>query len=194
MEKQAVVEQTDAQETPATEADDAQDLETILAEYQNDSGQDSREESDDQETDSPNVAAELKELRARMERREREEIQAKVQEDIGKSVSRIKDSLKDNAITVSDRIVRGVLNELAQEDPRILRAFNERYKNPQGWERVEAGIAKSLVSEFGIDKSATESVNAVKSHVRGSQPTREDEPRWESMSDSEFERMKRQIR
>ena len=184
MTEQAVVEQTEEQAKPVTEADDAQDLDAILSQYA----------TDEQETteDTPKKD-EVAELRERIERREREELQAKIQEDIGKSVSRIKDNLKDSSINVSDRIVRGLLNEAAQADPRILRAFNDRYNNPQNWERVESQLAKDLISELSIDPSATASVNAVRNHVRGSQPVTDDPPDFSKMSDRDFEKMKREL-
>lgn len=112
--------------------------------------------------------------------------------DINSAVESISKEIDAN---VPKRALRGMLNDMAIEDPRLANAFANRYQDPKGWNKVLKAAAKSIQKEFsGLpDKQLTDDRAAVTAAVRGaSKTTVEDEaPNFVGWSDSRFEHWKR---
>lgn len=68
------------------------------------------------------------------------------------------------------RIVKGYLEELAREDPRLAKAWNNRDADPKGWDRILKSAAKEFSKELRssvVDEAATEDKAAVMHAMRG---------------------------
>ena len=120
--------------------------------------------------------------------------------DVDGAVTSILDGL-ESSTKPSRRIVRGLLKDLADEDPRIGRAFQNRAKDPASWKRVLSGVSRTISKEFedSIDQDVTEGRRALTAALQGKSKTTPnedaDQKRYErfvaSCSDQEFEEMKR---
>jgi hypothetical protein len=196
---QAVVNEADGQAKPVTEVDDAQDndsLENALSEF------DKTEEADTSAERKPNQDSEpskldkaeadsmLAELRAEREQSLRERTRA----DIDVSVETIDGTLREAGVVLPKRFVRGALNDYANDDPRLARAFSERKTNPKAWTRVLKTVAGEMAKEASssADPEATRDRDSVTAAVRNaSTTTRNPQPaNLGDMSDAEFARFK----
>lgn len=81
----------------------------------------------------------------------------------------------DESITVSDRMVKGLLNVLAEENPRVLESFNNRAQNPAAWEDIKKWAQTEVKKEFSIEPKITDDIAAAKAAASG-QTTDEPEP------------------
>lgn len=116
------------------------------------------------------------------------------QEDLNKAVANIMGDLK-----IPTRVAKGWIDQMANEDPRIQRAFAERHTNPQAWERVEKGLSREFAKEMkaltDIDPNATEDRAAVAAAVRGASTQRAPEtpaPNYSQQSNAEYRRSVRE--
>lgn len=137
-------------------------------------------------------------VEARIEALERERLamaeQQLIQETkaaIDGAVTKVKGTLGELPVAVTDKMIRGYLAETAQEDPRFMSAFETRHSDPAKWERIVAALGRQMAKELGNapDKAATDSRAAVTAAVRASTtPGTDAQPKnWNSMSNAEFE-------
>lgn len=124
-------------------------------------------------------------------------IREQTQTDISKAVEAVK---KDIGVSVPDRLIEGLLHREASTDPRFMRAFQMREKDPATWNKVLKASAKEFKNDFEqqTDPDTTEDVGAVRAAVRSatnSPPIAEgiDPGKLNSMSDAEFAAYKRQL-
>lgn len=116
------------------------------------------------------------------------EQQKEVNDGINDAVEFIKG---DENITASDRLVKGFLNALADENPKVLDAFNNRSSKPDEWEEVKKWAQQEAVKEFSVDPKISADVAAAKAAASGQTVTEPEEKPVtntdiESMSDIEF--------
>ncbi len=130
---------------------------------------------------------------------QREREQTALKADVQKMVETVKDTspvLKDQ----SDRVVRGMLHDLAAEDPRFAQAFMNRGTNPQAWNDLLKATAKNLEGEFQAKDRGTMERNrlAVEASLRGRQTNIPPEQPMTNadlskMSEGQFRRYKRNL-
>jgi len=103
----------------------------------------------------------------------------------------IKETIGELPIEISERVYKGVLQQMAYEDQdgRLVKAFQNRFKDPSKWQTVVKTVAKEIKKDFiPKDKQATESWNAVESAVHGAQSSSSTEKPVDvsKMTDLEF--------
>ena len=125
--------------------------------------------------------------------------QKEVQKDIRSGLDDAVKFIKtDETITVSDRMVRGFLNAMADDDPRLLDAFNQRESNPAAWKEVLKKAQVGIRDELSTDSKITDDVNAAKAAASG-QTNDEPEPKkitsadLNPLSDMQFKEFKKAI-
>jgi len=173
--EQAVI-KTDAEVEPSVEDNDAQDLDALLREY-------------DEGTQEPKQApSEEKELLEYLKQQRDADLVKQTQEDLNNAVTLVQEGLSDLPVKVSNRVVKGLLNEIAYEDQRLKTAFENRHKNPQAWNRIVKQVRKTVREDFSVDKTLTDDRDAVASAVKSASTTKEadETPNIGRMSDSEF--------
>lgn len=180
--KTVVEEAEDGSGETVTEAGDAQDKDTLdeaLAEYE--ASEKKPERKDDTKTESEKQPDEVMDYIRRQQARE-------VSQDIDAAVKAVKGD--DD---LDDRVVRALLNDEAQQNPRFMQAWSERHTNPKGWDRVlkafRSDIDKMVAPK--VDKDATEDTAAVRQAVRGASTktsgAEDDVPDFRGKSDHEFQ-------
>lgn len=195
MNKQTVVEESDVSATPGTEVDDAQDLDSLLNEY--DEAEPQSSESKEAKDSSPEEGEDIKSVVSYVKSVQERELRQQTEADVKKAVETIKDGFD---IPLPDRVVRGVLLDMADQNPKFLRAWSDRHENPAGFNKVLKAIQAQLKQEFGSlpDKTLSDERNALASAVRGAtKSTTVDEPddlsNVASKSDAEFNKMLREM-
>lgn len=177
--EQSVVEDAEDQlEEAGPEAGDAQEkdtLDNVLSEYEE--SEKKPEPKDEQKTEQPDEVREY--IRRQQAREVREDIDSAVKTVVGDS-------------DMNDRVVRALLNDEAQQNPRFLKAWNERHDNPKGWGRVLKAFRSDIDKMFEpkVDQAVTEDVAAVRQAVRGAStkaPDPDEVPDFRGKSDAEFE-------
>ena len=194
-EEQSVVDQTDTDsQQSSAEGGDAQgeDLDTLLSQWDESAGQDSKESTESASGDATD-SDEAKEILADL-KREREELW---RERTNKEINEIVSNLKEDLPTpLPDRFLKGELYRLADEDPRFMNAFQNRRTNPDRWNKTVKALKKEIAQELqGVDQSTTADREAVASAVRSASKTPPAEKELteddiNNMSDSDFEKMK----
>jgi hypothetical protein len=109
--------------------------------------------------------------------------------DIGETVKEVRGDLP--ADLYDDQLVQAWIDSRAMSDPRLGRAWAERYENPQAFARVKTALGKEFAKKYGRfpDKQATEDRDAVTAAVRGAS-TRAPEgkaPDYARMTPAEFQ-------
>jgi hypothetical protein len=122
-------------------------------------------------------------------------VKAKEEADIKVAVS----ALKEAAPGVKDRVLESYLGAAAREEPRLLQLWNNRDKNPQGWQAALKVLKNQVASEFQVktDGQLVENVRAMKA-AQSTMGTAQPQPsREETMGqlqgsafDREWERVK----
>lgn len=185
--QQAVEEKADAQVTPDAEvSNDAPDLESLLKEWETDEqpAAETKKEATSEKL-SPQEIAEI----AKYVKEERE---AKLSEATSKAYQETIKSIKGD-LAVPEKIVDGYLRVKAAEDPRVLKAYQNRAKSPEAWSKVEKAIQKELRDAIGAlpDKGSTDTRKAVAAAISNAQSsTPETIKSLGSLSNSEFEALK----
>ena len=161
-----------------TVADSAQDdLDTLLNEY-----------DEGTTTAQPAATNDLSKVTAYVERKEREEIAAQTEKDISGAVGVLKGSVD----SLPERLLRGAIHDKAAEDDRFLNAYENRHKNPQGWNKVLGALGEELKAELmPVDQKATDDSNALIAAMSGSetkQPEPDTPPDYQRMSDTDFQK------
>lgn len=148
---------------------------------------------DDLTTES--VYREVKALRREVTKVEREKLEAAISADVDKATKSVAKALEDMPVKLSDRIIRGMLNDLASSDGRFLRAFEARHSAPDKWERALNAVAREIRKDVTSqpDKTLSEDRAAVVAAVRGATTSapKSEMPNLHEMSDSDFEAFKK---
>lgn len=112
--------------------------------------------------------------------------------DIEKAVESVSSALD---VQVPKRVIKAMLNDMAIDDPRVRKAFANRYRDPQTWKKVLKGAAKNIREEFsGLpDKQLSDDREALAASVRGASKTQVEDgpPDFSAWSDRRFEHWKR---
>jgi len=108
--------------------------------------------------------------------------------DIDKAVAAVKEAGAGG----SDRAIRAMLYQLADEKRTFKQAFVNRGNNPQGWDRALKAAAGEIGRELGapVDAQVTADTEALAAAVRGSNSAtaaEDDAPAFAPMSDGEFQ-------
>jgi len=197
---QAVATETNEAAKPAPEAVGGapDELDALLKQFETPAEQKPKTESKPEP--KPEPSEDLKELANYVRAKRDEESRQATRDDLAKAVTAVKTEIDDGGVKLPDRLVRGALRDMAEEDPRFLRAWAERSVNPRAWEQVLKAAAKEIRKELesSPDPQATEDKAAVRAAVRSaSTRTPEPEPfdtkKLNSMSDAEFNRKKREL-
>ena len=123
-------------------------------------------------------------------------IREQTQQDIGKAVELVKEEI---GVDASDRLIEGLLHRQASTDQRFMKAFQNRDKDPSGWQKILKASAQEFKSDFDRpDPDTTEDTGAVRAAVRSatnSPPIAEtvDPSKLNGMSDAEFAAFKQQL-
>ncbi len=185
--KQAVTEETEGQSQTVTEESGAQeqksdDLETLLAEYEKETGSSSEQKTETKSEDGVS-REEFEALRQELSNRE-------YQTDLGKTISAVRGDLPSEQF--DDAFMDAWLNARAKEDPRIATAWMQRHDDPKKFERVIGGLNKQFAGKYGKfsgrDEDATSDREAVAAAVRGqsNKAPEEQAPDYKSVSDNAF--------
>jgi len=124
--------------------------------------------------------------------------QERVASDIEAAVRTVQEHLGDGLpVKLPDRVVRGMLNDLAMENRGVMVAFQNRRQEPGTWKRILAASAAQLRKEFGdpVDQQLTSDRAAAQAAVRGASKasaTDDGQPNLAAMSDQEFLKWKRE--
>ena len=185
MDEQTVSE-TDAPETQVTEAETAQDLDSILNEYEA-----------AQETPQQQEEPDVKSLSERLNAYEQRQAAEQTQKDISNAITTVKDGLE---APIPDEIIEGLLYAKADKNAKFRQAWNERHTNPSGFNKVLKAVQGELKKQFASmpDKSVNDDREALASAVRGSKSTTVETQDFDgkkiaNMSDREFRKSLRNM-
>ena len=166
MTEQAVTETTDDAASQASEATGEQDMDALLASY------DEKAAPAEPAAPTDESTRKIDEVHDFMVRQERANIDRDYHT-AGNEIAEKLDLPYDEA--AKKRMGRGLLLEAIEGDARIMKAFSDRKSNPDKWDAVKQGVADSILSGK-IDKQATASRTAVQaSMTRGSTETEPDD-------------------
>ena len=165
------------------EVDDAQDLDSILKEYDD---QEAKPAPQPQKQPDDDVAY----LKQFVEQQRVKEVQSAVSE----AANSVKKAAGEAANHIPDYLIEDALHGEARRNPRIEKAFEDRFNNPQGWNKVVEALGKKIAKDLTpTDRKATESWDAVESAVHSSSTSQNTEtapPDFGKMSDAEFNKWK----
>lgn len=120
-------------------------------------------------------------LTALHQQRERE----RIEQDIGEAVKYVSGKVEG----VKPSIVDVMLNAEAQDDPRFLRLWENRQKNPVAWKKGLDAMAKKIQDQFVVkqDPQLTENQRAARQSQRSmNSPSQPRTDGWEELSPREF--------
>ncbi len=193
---QTVVNEPNAEVTPpAAEVENAQepkiDLDELLKEFEPKETAKTTEVSEDK-APPPEGMDELLEF-VRLQKAEvARDADRRNAEEYKATVSSLKGDLP-----LSEKVVDGYLRLRAQEDPRILTAYQHRASNPSAWKKVEEGMRNELRENLrkAPDPTATSTRNQVAEAIQSAKSIGgeiADKPLSE-MNDYEFEQYHRRF-
>lgn len=185
---QAVVDETKVPASQGTEAPGARtddgDLDALLSQWDQPS-------SNPSDTATPATAAPAaadKDAK-RLDALEQKIHQQEFQKEIGPVIESIKQAIPEGVL--NDDEILDLLDARAKRDPRLANAWLDRSRNPQGWKKVQDGLARDFSKRFSRlpDPAATEDRAAVTAAVRGSSQRAPEAkaPDYGKMSPAEFE-------
>ena len=192
MNETVVADKTESAPPATDDASGAQtdDLDTLLAGIDQDFDKGTQADSakDTKDSDAKNAA-----LTQRVAFLEEKETTA----DVDGAVKVIQENMGD--LQLPDRAVRGMLNEMALEDPRMMKAFQNRGKDPVLWNSILKSVGPSIVKEFSgqVDRGLTDDRAALTaalsgtSNVKGEDDSQKFKRFAETATDMEFDEMKR---
>lgn len=178
MSKEQAVAETDGVAKPTSEAGSAQDdYEALLSEYTKDVKPPVTEPA-------PVKGDDLQDLLQWA----REQRESKARETFNTELSDAVKAVKELSETsIPDRLVKGYLNTMADEDPRIKAAWENRHSNPAGWKAALKKVAAELKNDTpNVDSSVTEDREAMTAAVRGVRTKDQAAPDVNKMSSQEF--------
>lgn len=193
-EKQTVADQTDPGSTTSGEEGGAQDdLDSLLARWDNESSQEDSNESETGGQSSTDPNRRLDEVHATVQRLEKERVNERVMRLRRDTTEKMQEATSGQVGLTADDWWH-YLNGRASEDPRIQRAWENQDKDPKGWERVAVALAKDVAKRARNtpDPEATADREAVESavHSASSAPPASSGPSEadiRKMSDREFQ-------
>lgn len=184
MTEQTVAKPDEAAEQASDETGAQDDLDSLLAEYDNSVETKPKEEvkSESQADNDP--------LRLWAERKMAEEADLEQKATRDEVTKAVKDGID---VTVDERLVWGFISQAAQSDERLVKAFEGRKQNPAAWNKVVKTLQTDLKTALSIDPSATADRESVEAAIRGAsnKAAPNDEPNLGTMSNSDFETYKR---
>lgn len=166
--EQAVVDESNATGTVATE-DNAQDeLDALLGEY-------STETEQTTTVDGSGDASKIDEVHAMLQKDQEEKAQRVTTDRIAESVDLFNKSLE---VPLSKDMVETLLHGRAAKDPRVLDAFSKAGKDPAAWNKVVTAMARSYASEMAKspDADATADQDAIVAAVQSATTKAPDTP------------------
>lgn len=193
----------EAEANPAQTANETDDLDALLASFDDESGEQQTATQTAQTTTAASqngLEAKVDELLQAHQASQREKEQTATREAIDTAVGWMKDVAKEAEADLpegADDILEGVLQTAAMKDPRIYNAFTNRHKAPSAWKKIVIAKAQDVVKLFpkANQDSQREKVAAAVAQSRSGQnkdqgPTAEE---LGQMSDREFEKHKRSL-
>lgn len=139
--EQTAVEEADVNPEGSSEADGAQDLDSLLKEFDQDEPTSATEgKSSSSEEINQN---DLKELLSYVKEDRENKIRDTAAKNLEETISSIKGEDMKN---VPDKIVKGLLFATAEDNPKFLAAYQNRKSNPDAWKKVEKSLQKDLKS------------------------------------------------
>lgn len=158
----------------ATEANGAQDLDSILNEY------DSKTRVEPKQSDG--LESKVDHIYQAFQAQEQERTEA----DINAAVGTIK-----GEVDIDPDLIRGYLEVTASKDKDFAQAFQNRKSDPTAWNKHLSKAQERFNEMFSkIDRKATEDTQELVSAVTGSnqsKPRPEGAPDYSNMSDQEFQ-------
>lgn len=201
MAEEQTVADTDVQDAPVTEEGSAQgdDLDSLLNEWESRSkAEEPKEEPKPKGEQKESTPDEIKQVAAWVKEQQQRQIEEQTQKDIESAVSKIHGEMES---PVSKYLIEGALWREASNDPRFLRAWQNRGKDPDGFNRILGAVRRNIEKEMGSqpDKTVSADREAVTRAVRGASnaPPAEEFPsekELNQMSDAEFRRMTAKMR
>ncbi len=190
--EQAVVQDTNAQVTPDAAVENAQNeeinLDALLNEWEPKTDGEQQSANEQVNPNKEGVADETKEI-LEFVKQQRLEKQEKEQERIAEEYKNTVKSLRGD-LPVSEKFVDGFLRIRAAEDPRILSAYQNRFKAPDKWSKIEKGLQNEIRSELKSlpDNGATDTRRQIANAIQSSQSNSsyESEKPLKDMTDQEF--------
>jgi hypothetical protein len=177
---------TDGQALPVPEANNDASLDELLGEFNEPQ---TPERAKPQGDELSRVVEFVDDMAAKESQRE-------FNEAVGTAVESIK---KDEAAAkYPDRMIRGHLNALADENPQFRDAFQNRTKNPNAWKKSLEWAGKEFHKDISSlpDDQITSDLEAAQASVRGisneapDAPKRKTSAELTSMGDAEFQAYK----
>ena len=165
-----------------------EDLDSLLSEYNGSVSPTNGENL--QSGQQPDLLKTLKDVQTRLERTEREAQEREYRESMGEAVK----SLQGEDLSyLPAEMLEGFLEIKARQDQRLRHAWNDRFANPQIFNRILKGYRNQLVELIGnrVDKNVTQDREAVTASVRGASTKGSDKPKYsqkdlDGMTDREF--------
>lgn len=196
---------TDEQAKPASEDTSARetqedDLETLLAEYEEqpqkaDTGKQpdqSQQPEASSETNAeqqrPQTAEDIEAVKRRLDEQERREAERQYRQDMDETVKGVRGDLPGDFF--DDKFIESWIDAEARDDPRLQRAWQTRRENPKQFARVREELGRKFHAKYSKlpDKQATEDHAAVTQAVQreSNRAPEAKEPDFSTLSDADF--------
>lgn len=187
------VEQADekAQANSEETANETDDLDAILNEFEAESGQEQTTETTQPDTESKaeNPSALEKQVKELLQREQDKETRSGIEESLGwaKEVFTEKECKIPEEI---DDMFEGFLDIAARKDNRIAQAFLDRHKKPGAWKKVVVAHAQKFAKSLpkASEDSQREEIAAAVALSRGGKKKTGGAEEWLKKSDREFDR------
>lgn len=169
--------QEEVSQDQETQSDE--NLDTLLSEYESGSKTEKNEPKND-----------YSELQRRLDALEDEKRQESARKAVDEAISTVKEI---GEFDLSDLAIEGYLQAMAARDQKIVQAFQDRQKNPDGYKAALEKVAQTIKDDFKYDPKATSDAEAVRAAVKSQDKATDDGPTPQqiaAMTDAEFERYK----
>lgn len=183
-EEQAVADQSNEPPKEVSEEEGAQDLDSLLAEFEQEDEPSEPEKTSLNKEDLEEVVSYIK---SEKETRLREQ----ASKDLEATVKNVKGDLK-----VPDELVKGLLHVKASDNPQMLKAYQNRGKNPAAWAKVEKNLNRELKKLLeGLGDKSEENKKRVADAVRNAKSESPDvaPESFGKLSNSEFSALKQKL-
>jgi len=192
--KQAVAETTDEQQEAVSEEAGAQDLDTLLAEYDETSETEDTKAKVTDVSEDDDVKSQLHKLN-QVHKLLTDDMEARAKTTAEDEMSSTVKSI-DDGLGVGNKFVKAFLNMKAADDPRLERAYLAKRTNPKAWEAIEAQL-RNEIKDFmkqSPDQDATDTHDAIVSSVLNSKSTSAAsvDVKLSDLTDEQFEQHKKQ--
>ena len=193
-EEQTVVEQTDDTQEAVSDEANAQDLDALLAEYDETSETEDTEKVSDAVADNDDIKSKLQKI-DRIERMMTDDLETRAKDRAAVEFSTTVKSINEG-LGIEEKFVKAFLNMKADEDPRLKNAYLGKATNPKVWAAIEDKLRNELRTfANGIsDEDATDTHDAIVSSVLNSKSTSSvnTDVKFSDMNDERFEQYKRE--